>query len=124
MMKFSISFLFFLLFNLSIKAQYLGQTKAYLIKQYETCKIVKNLDDYLLMDCEGIETLFVFDKNGLCTVHEIELYISDWNQLQITLIWNGATCPSKSVGPSPKNNNVKSDVIIYIHAGVDYFFYE
>lgn len=116
----------FLLFLCNIKAnsQTLGQTKVYLIKEFETCKIIKNLPDFLAMECDGIETSFLFDENHLSKVHQFELLVSDWNDLQVKLMWNDAKCIGKSIAPSPKKENMKLNVLIYSDDQYDYYFFD
>jgi hypothetical protein len=116
--------LFIFSFSLtSLNGQAIGQTKAYLIKKLETCKITKNVDVFLVIDCDGIETAFLFDENGLCYVHTFEVLTTDWNEMQVDLMWNNAECLGKSTAPSPKILNLYLDVLVYSDKQFDYFFY-
>ena len=103
------------------KAQFIGQTKAYLIKKYEECLIEKNLSDYLLMECYGNEQIFTFDEKGLCNLFALEVSVENWNQHQTDVVWEGANCASRTNAPAMKSRT-NTHTIIYTLKDLDYFF--
>jgi len=116
-------FVFFLLSLTINHAQTIGQTKAYLIKQNETCKIVQNTDLWLVLNCDGLEQVFTFDEDKLCKVHFFELLVSDWNSMQVEMLKGGSKYVGKSVAPLIKGKNETANVLIYSDDKFDFFFY-
>jgi len=120
------AFIFFLC-AFSVKAQYVGQSRTYIIKQFPTCKIIKNLSEQLSFDCDGLEVLCYLDKNDLCVFQGMEVLSSDWNILQVSLVWNNASCATKSKQPSLSStvsSPIEQEVIFYTQKDKTFYFFD
>ncbi len=114
--------LLFSLCYISATAQ-IGQTKAYIIKKNELCKIIKNNDTFIKFNCEGSNQIFQFET-GLCTILFIELPVSNWNAYQIDLLRDNLKYYGKFAFPSPENPDLETDGFMYSDGYYDWVFYD
>lgn len=121
-----IAFLFSLCY-VPAKAQYVGQSRTYVIKQFPTCKITKNDSEQLSFDCNGLEVMCYLDKSDLCIFQGMEVLASDWNSLQVSLVWNNASCATKDKMPSLSSTvsaPVEQDVVVYKQKEKTFYFFD
>ncbi len=112
---------------LPVKAQYVGQSRTYIIKQFSTCKITKNNSEELSFDCNGFEVMCYLDNNDLCIFQGMEVLASDWNNLQVSLVWNNASCAEKSKMPSLSSivsAPIEQDVVVYKQKEKTFYFFD
>jgi hypothetical protein len=109
------------------KAQYVGQSRTYIIKQFPACKITKNISEHLQFDCDGLEVLCYLDNNDLCIFQGMEVRASDWNNLQVSLVWNNASCAEKSKMPilsSTVSSPIEQEVMVYKQREKTFYFFD
>ena len=101
----------------------IGQTKAYIIKKNELCKIVNNTDTYIKFNCEGSNQIFQFE-NGLCAILFVEVPVSIWDEYQIDFLRKELKYYGKHSFPSPQNAELETDGFLYSDGYYDWIFYD
>ena len=67
------------------------------------------------------------DENDLSIFQGMEVLTSDWNELQVALIWNNAPCATKDNVPllsAMGSGTMKVDAIYYQQKDKVYYFFD
>jgi hypothetical protein len=98
-MKKTTILILFILIGEFAYAQLLGQSKAYILKENELCKIEASFDNFLAFECNGYDEFYSFE-NGYCISLGIEVPEMVWLKMQVEIIKNGGKY-LKSVAEAP-----------------------
>lgn len=116
--------LIYLFIYYSSSSQTIGQTKKFIINKFEACKIEENRESFLSFNCDGINHLFIFDEDGLCSTYMLEVAVADWNSFQVDLLFDNGKYLGKIRAPLPQKINSRVDALIYSDEIYDYMFYK